>query len=349
MISYLKSLIRAELARPLNVHYSEKFPIKLIDTKKKYNFGNKNKNINFYVIKRKYQANGLFSNVAFVIDHIEFATKRKMVPVVDMENFHTVYNENNKIKGSKNAWNYYFKPISKYQLKEVYKSKNVYFSKNERLNKIPIHKYKKFINIFKTKIIIKKKLTNEANKLKKKLFKKNKIMGLHVRGTIQKIAASHMLPPQPKDLLEYSYKIFKKEKCNKLFLVTEDLNYLEIFKKFYKDKLIYLNSPRSKCNLFGDHNKHFIKYIRKNHRYKLGKEAIVDALLLSFCQILIGLESNVRDSAIVLSKLKQKNYDLITEKNSHNRFIARWKWHLKNLFPFFFGKIIIKKVDYKIT
>ena len=54
---------------------------------------------------------------------------------------------------------------------------------------------------------------------------------------------------------------------------------------------------------------------------------------------------HVRDSAVVLSKLKQKNYELITENNSYNKFIARWKWHLKNLFPFLFGKILLKQVD----
>ena len=28
---------------------------------------------------------------------------------VDMENFPTIYNEKNSIKGSKNSWDYYFK------------------------------------------------------------------------------------------------------------------------------------------------------------------------------------------------------------------------------------------------
>ena len=346
MIDYLKSLLRVEIARPLDEHYSEKFPIKFIDPKKKYSFGNKNKNINFYVIKRKVQA-GLFSNVAFVLDHIKFANKRKMIPIVDMENFYTVYNENKKINTTRNAWSYYFKPISRYKLDEVYKSRNVFFSSDDRLNKKEIDKEKSLVKIYKKYIHIIPKHLKEAKKIKKKIFNKNeKILGVHVRGTIQKITSAHHLPPKPDDILKVSYEVFKKKKCKKIFLVTEDIDYLNVFKKFYKKNLIYLNTPRSKCNMFGLHNEHFIKYSRKQHRYKLGKETIIDALLLSFLPIIIFSTSNVPFYSNVLSKKNKICYHLITEKNSYNKFFARWQWYLKLYLPIIFGKInfIIKNI-----
>ena len=48
-----------------------------------------------------------------------------------MENFHTIYNENNNIRDNKNAWNYYFKSLNKFTLNEVYKSKNVLITDNK--------------------------------------------------------------------------------------------------------------------------------------------------------------------------------------------------------------------------
>ena len=51
------------------------------------------------------------------------------IPVIDFENFINKYNELNQVNGTKNSWLYYFKPISKFQLKEVYQSKNVLITK----------------------------------------------------------------------------------------------------------------------------------------------------------------------------------------------------------------------------
>ena len=45
-----------------------------------------------------------------------------------MENFPTKYNEKNRINNTKNAWEYYFYPLNKYKLSDVYKSKFVIIS-----------------------------------------------------------------------------------------------------------------------------------------------------------------------------------------------------------------------------
>ena len=136
--------------------------------------GKKNKKKKFYVIKRNYNFNGIFSNLIFVIDHIKYAKQNKMIPVVDMENFVTVYNDKNKINNSLNAWNYYFKNISKYKLNEVYKSKNVYFSNDKRINKKEINEDKSLIKIFKKFIRIHPVHLKIFFNLKKKYFERKK-------------------------------------------------------------------------------------------------------------------------------------------------------------------------------
>ena len=125
----------------------------------------------------------------------------------------------------------------------------------------------------------------------------------------------------------------------KIFLVTEDIGYLEEFKKKFKNKLIYLNRPRSLINPFFSHNLHFESYSRKSHRYKLGKEILIDAMLLSNAPVFLGSISNVTRFVKIYSKVRQKTFDIVTEKNSYNKFLARWNWYLKVYLSFFFKKI----------
>ena len=91
-------------------------PIKTIDNKiqkrKVYNVigGNLNPDKIFYVIQR-YPGYGIFSNLTFVINHIKIALDMGFIPVVDMENYPTIYNENKKIFNTYNSWEYYYEQI----------------------------------------------------------------------------------------------------------------------------------------------------------------------------------------------------------------------------------------------
>ena len=50
---------------------------------------------------------GMFSNFIYVLNHVNIA-KNNFIPIVDMENFTTIYNERQKINNTYNAWEYYF-------------------------------------------------------------------------------------------------------------------------------------------------------------------------------------------------------------------------------------------------
>ena len=68
---FFKNLIRAELVVP------KKNLKKLYKPKIVYKFGKKNKNKTFYIIKKDINSNGLFSNLTFVLDHINYSIKKK--------------------------------------------------------------------------------------------------------------------------------------------------------------------------------------------------------------------------------------------------------------------------------
>ena len=58
----------------------------------KIKFGNKNKNKTFFVIKRS-PGGGFFSNLLFVLDNLYYCEKKNYIPIIDMENFPTKYNQ----------------------------------------------------------------------------------------------------------------------------------------------------------------------------------------------------------------------------------------------------------------
>ena len=72
-------------------------------------------------------------------------------------------------------------------------------------------------------------------------------------------------------------RLFKEYNYKKIFFVTEDEGYLKYFKKNILKNLIFYNFSDQKIMIF------FKIYPRKKHRYKLGKEIIVETLLLSRC------------------------------------------------------------------
>ena len=93
--NFISSILLNEDALPLFYRNENK---KISDIKfNLYSFGNKNKNKIFYVIRRSPGA-GLFSNVTFVINHLKICDKYKFIPIIDMENFTTIYNEKNKVE-----------------------------------------------------------------------------------------------------------------------------------------------------------------------------------------------------------------------------------------------------------
>ena len=293
-------------------------------------FGNRNKKLIFYVIKRNI-GSGFFSNLFFVLNHIRVAEKFNFIPVIDMKNFKTIYNENSKNYKNKNFWEVYFKKISKYELKDVYKSNNVVFSGNSLPSDTVFDWNKNNLRkIYQKYIKINKKFLSKKNNFVKKNFKQ-KILGVHFRGTSYKIARSHSLQPNLKIMTNLINSLIKKYNYKKIFLITEELAYFDSLKNEFKDKLIFYESYRS----YKDDA--FKNYPRKNHRYKLGEEILIETLILSECHGLISNTTNVEKAARFISQKKQMIHEIYLGTNSRNKFIARWLWYLKSFLPEYLG------------
>lgn len=313
----------------INIYLSNSVDkINIIKNKYKNNI---NKKAKYYVICSR-KKRGFFSLLLFVLNHIQFAKKNKLIPVIDMKHHPTLYNERKVLFGTQNSWEYYFHKINKINIDQVYEGKNYFIckdknilTKNNKFNSILTNTYKKFIKI-NTGIIKKYFL------YKKKIFKnKEKFLGVHFRGTDMKYSTNHPFPLTKKQINKQIPYLMKKYKLKKIFLVTEDSKNFDFFINNFKNYEVFhtKNYRTSKTRAF-DRN------YRKNHKYKMGEEALINALLLSNCKVLLSSQTGISDFA----KFKNPGlkYIKINNGNNSNRILfSIFKYHLKDFLPKFLG------------
>lgn len=284
-------------------------------------FGEKNQDKAFYVIYRNNLGAGFFSNFFHILLHFEIALKNNLIPVVDLKNFKTIYNNDVAINGTENAWEYYFNQPSPYSLEEVYQSKHVLFCNGEypHGHSFTIDSAKKLFNV---KQDILDELTQYDNE-----FEGKRVLGIHFRGKEMNICSAHPFGPTKEQIFKYTDEIIEKYNIDKIFLVTEDLNYLEAVQEKYKDKVFYSNAMRiKKGNIFNINP-------RENHRYLLGKEVLIDTLLLLKCQGLLHGASSVSHFANTINPEYEFVYTINNGNNVVNKYAARYLYQIKKRLP----------------
>ena len=187
-------------------------------------------------------------------------------------------------------------------------------------------------------IKIKKKILQEAQIYIDKNFKYKKILGVHFRGSDQKTQERHPFPATIKQIEFKINDLMNKKKFDKFFLVTEEKKYLNYFKKKMNNKILYYNSFTSyNTDIFNDNQSN--RYL---HRYKIGKENILNMLCLGSTDHILYVSSNLADAAIFFSNKKIATTKIDNGYNSKNIFVAQVLWHIKNLLPTFLGGFKIR-------
>jgi len=307
-------------------------------------YGNKNPKKKFFIIRRSPGA-GFFSNLCFVIHNLYICDKLKMIPVIDMENYQTYYNCKKKINKSFNSWNYYFKPVSNYKLSDVYQSKNVIICDNKTsTGGYNANNYKsnfRFFNGFqffddrhkkitKKYIKINKDIIAEADYIKKQ-FKNNKVLGICFRGSDSKKNSYQPHTPTKRQIIYSTNFLLKKYNFDKIYLCTEDSDYLNFYKKHY-DKILFFNknSPRTTDakDLFDSKN--------QNHRYLVGRGNLVDMLVLTEVNHMLFGVSNIPYTALFFAK-KKILHSIIDNGMRGGVLKSIFSWNIKSILPGFMG------------
>jgi len=228
-------------------------------------FGELNKNIEIFIIRRKPPGGGLFSNVNYVLQGLIYADKRGMTPVVDMENYSTEYSRIRKFNGKKNAWEYFFNPVSNIRLSDAYKSKNVTLSEGDRILKNHIMSGRNIAYVLDDEFLEEShkmytkhiKLNNYTNSyieyiLKTKEIVSDSTLGVFLRGTDYLLGPTgHPIQPDIDDVIKDIIVYLESKPIERILLSTDDI---QLRKKLeYKFGSLIIESIRSDSgSLFSD-------------------------------------------------------------------------------------------------
>ena len=87
------------ISKNIEIPFDKKFDKKILNELRlnQKSFGKLNEDKIFYVIKRT-PGTGMFSNITFILNHLKICEKYNFIPIIDMENFITIYNEKKKLE-----------------------------------------------------------------------------------------------------------------------------------------------------------------------------------------------------------------------------------------------------------
>lgn len=157
---------------------------------------------------------------------------------------------------------------------------------------IDIHKWYYNNRFLANKIIneyigIKQFVLDNVNNIWSKFFDPNDyVVGIHVRGTDKVWGGKKILP---NDYIPYIDKILSKHNNVKIFLATDDPDYISPITEKYGDIVKYTEAQRDKENIF---------LVNKGSNYQKGLDVLTDSLLLSKSNFLIKSSSAVSEFAI---------------------------------------------------
>jgi hypothetical protein len=248
-------------------------------------FGRRNLDKTFYVIWREQAQAGMFSNVFHVLAHLRYAFDLGLTPVVDMRHFPVVYSENESVNGTRNAWEYYFHQPSGQELSEVYHSKRVIFSHGSKAAAFGVYYDFPGARRIAAKFLrIREDILDEAALRQNELFAGQSVLGAHFRGQEMKRASGHPVPPSEEQMLERSRHMLDTYDIDRIFVLSEEQGYVDLFKREFGERVVASPSFRT----YGENAYTLESPPRPLHMYLLGREALIDTLLLSRADYLLA-------------------------------------------------------------
>jgi hypothetical protein len=263
---------------------------------------------------------GLFAIIIIALNFLYYRKKKELIYF----QFNSLMYSN-----SFNIWNKFFiQPFNEYQdiiEKKLYnKDYKVEYFKNYHKNfplnwvgkNIKFFYQKELINNFRTifhkNILFNKKIMNKVKIFEQK-YLNDKTLSIHLRGTdkFHPVYGHHKNLRKEQDFCNIK-RIIKlkmhKHKIKKIFLASDDKEYIKLIKNEFQKKMIKMNST-----IFSDRDGVHRDNIYQNEDFKtkLGEEAILDSILMSKCVYSLLSQSNLSLVSILLRK--DFNYKLIDE------------------------------------
>ena len=283
-------------------------------------FGPYNANKTFYVIRTGQPFFGLFALTSTVIDHIQYAKRRGWIPIVDGWNYYNAVIQDVENKFKSNAWEYYYEPVSRYRMADVWNSKKVVLSsllcepycklRMAGYSKLTEENIKYLHDIFEQNIKIRKDIREEAERQYKKLIGGKRVLGVAYRAQFKLFEKENDILSynHPKQAAEEQYyneidRLLEAGKYEYIFLSMDGREIFEKFKKRYGDKCIYLQRKLPHRNKKGREQSVEFDFDKSGlNRIDFETETrtyMIETLLLSRCAgLLASMSGNVKMALI---------------------------------------------------
>lgn len=229
---------------------------------------------------------GFFSNFFGVINHIMWCEKNNKTPVVWWGKRNIYYDS----AFGENVWDYYFNPVSPSRYKKGDKIRVAYLAPDK--TGIRCYTYSTFPyitkeyrdsihTIIKKYISLKPHILEKITKFYTEYLINKKTIAIHVRGLRDGI--------QPLDINRV-IQVANACEGDQVLVATDEEKNIKILQKSLNKKVIYYNAHRS-----ADSNFLYLQPSSKLDvsKAQLGEEVIIEAYLLSLCNVFIHSASNV--------------------------------------------------------
>ncbi|MCI2048240.1 MAG: hypothetical protein LKJ76_00790 [Lachnospiraceae bacterium] len=210
---------------------------------RRVSYGPENPDRTFYVIRRHAEHGGLFSFVSTNLGAVEEAVSKGYTPVIDMMNSPNPMLRPDEV-GRVNAWEDYFLQPCGFSLQDIARSKHVILGSIEPPARFPdydmmedpaelagwqqsAHRYLK----------LQPALKQQADRWYADTFGGSRVLGVLCRGTdyVQKKPYRHPVQPDTESVIEKCREVMAAQKCESVYLATEDEEIWERFGEAFGD------------------------------------------------------------------------------------------------------------------
>jgi hypothetical protein len=240
----------------------------------------------FFLVRPSNPQMGMFAAINMVLGHLHlyetgyYSSKGLKGFSVDFGNEGNYYDE----KIGPNWWNYFFEPLTVGSCDKARVLLST--SHNELAWTAKGHLERKYAHYLLTKYVhIKPYLLEKVELFQKEHFKDFFLLGVHYRGTdkfqeapeVSYVEVEEALLKEINKLQDQNYKIY---------VATDDAGFLNFAQKKFPGKILNIEAFRIEDSRIGIHHLNL-------DPFPLGEQAMMDAILLSRCDVLVRMSSNL--------------------------------------------------------
>lgn len=286
-----------------------------------------------YVIWRTPGA-GFFSIITSTLARLHMAQELGLVPVIDLENHSSVYQEDQPVHGTRNVWEYYFLTPAGRRVADIGSDAVTTDGTWPKGYPYDLSHSRIYREMWDSFVRLNPQTDAFVQQSRDELGISERTLAVHYRGQEMRTAKGHRFPPtltQAHTAVEWA---LENHDLDQIFLVTEAEQYVDAFRKRWGARLRVSPSFRLR---------HRNSYTvtpppRPQHKYLLGLEALRDALLMSESGGLVCGRSNLSEAAIMLSHEGHRPLIRISQgRNSFRPYLAPFTWYVKAALPPAFG------------